>query len=102
MFPSVSPYMSEDDLVNYLRSQLQLIANQRGMLCQYRVACGAGWRGGWGGGGGVSDLLVTALGQVVLKLINAHPELKGDQRFNFSCFYCLCFEDRNYKNRKPH
>ena len=30
MFPSVSPYMSEDDLVNHLRNQLQLVANQRG------------------------------------------------------------------------
>lgn len=31
MFPSVSPYMSEDDMVNHLKSQLQSIANQRGV-----------------------------------------------------------------------
>lgn len=31
MFPSVSPYMSEDDLVNHLKSQLLLIAKQRGV-----------------------------------------------------------------------
>lgn len=31
MFPSVTPYMSEDDMVNHLKSQLQLIANERGM-----------------------------------------------------------------------
>ena len=29
MFPSVSPYMSEDVLVHHLKSQLQLIAKQR-------------------------------------------------------------------------
>ena len=33
MFPSVSPYMSEDDLVNHLKSHLQLIAKQRGLSC---------------------------------------------------------------------
>ena len=32
MFPSVSPYMSEDVLVHHLKSQLQLIAKQRGMF----------------------------------------------------------------------
>ena len=31
MFPSVTPYMSEDDMVNHFKSQLQLIANERGM-----------------------------------------------------------------------
>lgn len=31
MFPSVTPYMSEDDMLNHLKSQLQLIANERGM-----------------------------------------------------------------------
>lgn len=31
MFPSVTPYMSEDDMVNHLKSQLQLIANERGV-----------------------------------------------------------------------
>lgn len=31
MFPNVTPYMSEDDMVNHLKSQLQLIANERGM-----------------------------------------------------------------------
>ncbi|PFX35003.1 Saccharopine dehydrogenase [NAD(+), L-lysine-forming] [Stylophora pistillata] len=30
MFPSVTPYMSEDDMVNHMKSQLQLIANERG------------------------------------------------------------------------
>ena len=34
MFPSVSPYMSEDVLVHHLKSQLQLIAKQRGMTLQ--------------------------------------------------------------------
>jgi len=32
MFPSVSPYMSEDDMVNHLKNQLQLIAKQRGVV----------------------------------------------------------------------
>lgn len=37
MFPSVTPYMSEDDMVNHLKSQLQLIANERGMSTKWII-----------------------------------------------------------------
>ena len=39
MFPSVSPYMSEDDLVNHLKSQLLLIAKQRGLCKSVSSVC---------------------------------------------------------------